>query len=474
MAESLWGVGLIAMGTAVLGFPTVPRATRWFLWALAATFGAGLLLWGLIPISEPLSASRRLAAILALGWALVSWMLRAWAGESDRLEASHPGVVVSQILCLTTGGYAIGMAAYFIIPQLALAVVQTWSYTILLRSQWLFTDAGGALDLFCVAASCIVLTRATSSAYLLVPLFWTLFLALLWQCLLIPPVIYEPHMLSAAWTGQPSLWALATLVCSAALVSSFVAVQGWSWQRSRSQAWPLNAAYLLRPPRSWPGLETSVLVCGVLAAFLGALLLVFPASAGSFRTTLPVLGAASATAAVGVSVLAVVHRHWASGMAELGCGLLTLSLCTLALLLVPAAPERLDERFPLIFNALIVGCAAAAGLWIWLCRAWRQQLLPDGRAWTTAGRMIPVVRRAAFLASALGIVFALRMGMWPLNGRSRDDGAGRIVCALAAMALLLLVVVRAFKVTGRPAYRSLILLSVFSMFVFATVRYWPE
>jgi hypothetical protein len=161
-------------------------------------------------------------------------------------------------------------------------------------------------------------------------------------------------------------------------------------------------------------------------------------------------------------------------MAELGCGLLTLSLCTLALLLVPAAPERLDERFPLIFNALIVGCAAAAGLWIWLCRAWRQQLLPDGRAWTTAGRMIPVVRRAAFLASALGIVFALRMGMWPLNGRSRDDGAGRIVCALAAMALLLLVVVRAFKVTGRPAYRSLILLSVFSMFVFATVRYWPE
>ena len=48
-----------------------------------------------------------------------------------------------------------------------------------------------------------------------------------------------------------------------------------------------------------------------------------------------------------------------------------------------------------------------------------------------------------------------------------------IVLGAAGMLLLLLVIIRGYAFTRRPAYRNLIMLNVFSMFVFALIRYWP-
>ncbi|MEP0845889.1 MAG: hypothetical protein HRF50_03600 [Phycisphaerae bacterium] len=58
-------------------------------------------------------------------------------------------------------------------------------------------------------------------------------------------------------------------------------------------------------------------------------------------------------------------------------------------------------------SAVLMTGVAMAGLWLlWLARFWRQQLL-DERAWTTAGRLIPIARFAACLVAPVGLVIAL-------------------------------------------------------------------
>ena len=99
---------------------------------------------------------------------------------------------------------------------------------------------------------------------------------------------------------------------SALMLAVLVAVQGMSWKNSRRVAWHNDVAYLLRPPRTWPGLPQSVAVVGSFILVMGCLLLVFPAPAGSFISVLPSMVCALATLIAGIAVLSVANRHWRS------------------------------------------------------------------------------------------------------------------------------------------------------------------
>lgn len=62
----------------------------------------------------------------------------------------------------------------------------------------------------------------------------------------------------------------------------------------------------------------------------------------------------------------------------------------------------------------LIGAVLGLGLARWLARFWDQQL-DDGRAWTTAGFMIPVSRRVALAMLPVILVLAL-LTFWPAGG----------------------------------------------------------
>jgi hypothetical protein len=79
----------------------------------------------------------------------------------------------------------------------------------------------------------------------------------------------------------------------------------------------------------------------------------------------------------------------------------------------------------------LLGLVLAGSYLVWLARFWNQQLL-DGRAWTTAGRLIPASRRLGYMASS-GAVAAAIAGL--ATGAFAEQSAW-----LGALTLLLLLI----------------------------------
>ena len=150
-------------------------------------------------------------------------------------------------------------------------------------------------------------------------------------------------------------------------------------------------------------------------------------------------------------------------------------LCATVLTVLPRQPQALADRFPLIFNALVLGCGLCCFFWMWLAGVWEQQLTPHGAAWTTTGRLVPVAKRTSFLAGAFGVLFALQMGVWPVMDQVEgfDNSAGRILAGYGGMGLLILAVAWAYAKTRRPAFRTLITLNGVALVLYGLVRVLP-
>ncbi len=449
---------------------------RWAVFGNLLTVGLLVAAWPwCVQTHAPLARCGTLAAGLALLWSCVGWVARRRLGEQGRLRAEHPSIQVAQLLCLATGLFAVLVCSYYMVDQFARALAHTWSYTVLEASGGVLGDLPGGFILLCVGLACLVTTHATHSGCLLMPMVWVLFLAVVWHCLHIPPVIPELGMLSDGITGVPSLWLMALLLATALLMSAVVAIQGHSWRSSRDRAWIQDVDYLLRPPRSWPGLEPSVAAMGLFVVVLSGLMLVYPVPAGSFRHVLPSGVCVVAALVSGVAVLAVANRNWTESLGDLGLALISIAWCAAVLAFMPSQPVGLYERFPLIFNALILGCAVTTIFWIWLGGVWQQQIADDGRPWTTAGRLVPLTRRAALTAGMFGVLFSLQMGLW---GRVEevhefDNSAARLLWGYGCMLLLAAAVGLAYARTRRPAFRVLIMLTCVAMVFFGFMRVLP-
>lgn len=451
-----------------------PSPVAWALAANVATILGAWALWSILDRSDPLVTSRRVAASAAVFWAVIAWVLRWRSGELGRVRVSDAGVVVAQFMCLAACLYDVGISIYYLAPQLGLAFVQTISYTYLVDTQWFFVDHAGALDLAAVAVACLIVTHATRSGALMMPFAWALVLAITWQCLVIRPVIPRDQRLTGEMIGHPSLWLLATVVSYASLLCALVAVEGWSVGRFRAAAMREDLRYLTRPQRRWPGLAGTVLAMGLIICAIATFLLVFPASAGAQSPRITAIIVALTAGVAAVCAFVSGHRTATTRLGDLGFGLMTVSLVAVVLSFLPSEPQRLEDRFPLIFNAMLVGCALATSLWLWLARVWDQQLFSDGRAWTTAGHMIPAARRSSFLAASVGALFAVQMGIWPLSTPLDDNTLPRLLFGAGGIVLLIAVVVRGYLQTRWPAFRSLIMLSGFALLVFGFVRFLPH
>ncbi|MCH8052876.1 MAG: hypothetical protein IH895_02345, partial [Planctomycetes bacterium] len=207
ITEPVVGAALAGLAVVSLVLRFLPSHVRVAVFGTLLTAGVAQMAWSLLlGEGDAVAVSGHVAAALGLLWSMAAWLLRRRHGERGRLAATHPGVLVAQFLSLAACLYAVLINVYFMIAQLSLALVHTWSYTVLSPTRWILSDSLVPLDFIMVAAACVVITHASGSAYLLVPLFWALFLAVVRQCLLIPPVAPAFPAESPNPAGSPSLW----------------------------------------------------------------------------------------------------------------------------------------------------------------------------------------------------------------------------------------------------------------------------
>ena len=157
-----------------------------------------------------------------------------------------------------------------------------------------------------------------------------------------------------------------------------------------------------------------------------------------------------AAAALALSIL--IGWRWSRTVAELALSLWTVSLAGLAATTAQQviSPRSSIERLPAVHTRVVVGLAGASLLWFWLSGLWRQQLR-DGRAWTTAGRLIPLAERVGFLAASLGVLVGAKLAMWPrMPYGSADNSATRLVVGSVTYGLLMGICLWA----SRPIRRS--------------------
>ena len=161
-------------------------------------------------------------------------------------------------------------------------------------------------------------------------------------------------------------------------------------------------------------------------------------------------------------------------MTDVAMGLTSLTVCALAVSLVPSRPALLAERYPMIFSATVIGFALGTVLWTWLSVSWEQRAETEP-GWTTRSPLIPRAKRFAFLNAAMAVVVGMLMAVWPrLRGISAtDDEFGQVIAGLAANLFLLLVILWSSRRLRRPTIYILTALALVSTTGFIVVRMLP-
>jgi hypothetical protein len=220
------------------------------------------------------------------------------------------------------------------------------------------------------------------------------------------------------------------------------------------------------------------LICGAMVAVV-ILLICYHFSVplgvgGHVRVTFVIVTASAAMA--GTSAFVLASRWHSRRAAEGAMGLGSLAVCGAAVSAAPYFPGPLAERYPVVFNGMIFGLAAATALSVLLAKVQHHGVEPVAGA----RRMIiehtrPLARRFAFLNAVLALLVAGVMAVWP---RMRsiavpDDSIGRVSMGLAANLFLLLVLLWSSRRIGSLTFHVLTALAIISSVAFMMMRMYP-
>lgn len=293
--------------------------------------------------------------------------------------------------------------------------------------------------------------------------------ALSWATLRQP--IFEQTVLGAlSRTSATTLW---TVGCSALCVAA-----AWITTVAETRRrWRLigeGSLTLADGPSFPPGLRIALAAVCLLVALSACHHLVAPDSGGAlgFRGSAAAMAIASAAAcAAGWHVLL---RAWSQLLLDAVMALIPPAFAGMSLVFLAEEPANMQERYPRMFNAMIVGLGAAAGWLAFLSLVWRDQIGPEG-AWSTEGRLSRVLPRFAFMNGSLALIVAALMALWPrVTGVSTpDDSLGRVTAGLAGNLWLVLVFMWCARRLRRPTFHALAVLALLTTAGFVIVRIMP-
>jgi len=298
---------------------------------------------------------------------------------------------------------------------------------------------------------------------------WCAIVLATWACLL-----GDPFRIGSTGGVERTMLTLGVLGTVPILILATVLVARWIDLRGRERAVGSPTGVSEGTMPGWPGLSSSVTTIATVELLLVSYHLAVPValSPGGYRlAALIVAGSAGVTT---LACLLLLRTTWSAPLADSAVALGSLGLAALVTALVPAEPHALAARYPLLFNAMILGLAIAVGGCVWLGAR------PDGQSsrWgaeSIVGRLGPHARRFAFLNAALALVISAAMAMWPQwpSIAIMDHTLSRVTAGLAADFALLLVTFWAYRRLHRPSFQILSIMVLLSTVAFVTVRMLP-
>ena len=464
----LWLAPLVAL-TPLLLMRWIGREMAWALLVALATVSLAVVACGLGPLVwHPIKLAAGFASLAALVWSLVAWAATPASPAGD----SHAARLASASRVASTAAAAMAAVIFGSIAatRVAQVVLEVWHGTPLIQVRATGFDADGVVMLLATVAASIVVRRAGGGRAALALSYWLSVLAVGWFALLRP--VYRP---SETGGYDRTEIVLALIVGLSMVFTWFVLLEGIRRNRGRWRASRLEPEALPGASDHWPGVRQSGAVIGIILILLICLQITAPPSRWGIGIRASALIACVCGLAVGASCFALLGRRWSTNLADVALGLTTLAAAALAVSVAPAEHETLGRRFPAVFNAIMIAFSAMSWLWAWLVRVWRQQVDGGRAAWTSAGRLVPVCERFAFLVGCLAVLVGALMAIWPrLRSIDAADGSlGRVAAGVAGHLLLVLVLMWNGRVLGRSSFGVLAVLSVLSLILFITVRAQP-
>lgn len=292
-------------------------------------------------------------------------------------------------------------------------------------------------------------------------------LAAAWTSRLIP---HYQHSSTGGVELSPSLLVLTVLL------SLIMAVSAWLACRRRYPAEaPSGAACDSRRQEALPpGLSVAFTLLALAISALTTYHLLVPIKLGSGGEALTGVVLAAESGLAAAATLATLRRHWSPYRADAGITLVSLSLCACATVLVPRVPTALADRYPMIFNAIMIGLIAGIIIFVF-----RGRKLGENANGTTEEsyerRLSSWLLRFAFFNAALALVAGAMMAVWPElpTVATMDDSLGRVAVGTATNLLLVLVLIWCARRMRQSTVHGLTVMAVIATCAFVIVRLLP-
>lgn len=432
----------------------IPAALLSAMVVATVTMGAMVIVLNLYPEVGALQLVAHCAAGLCFGWVATLFVLQHRWSAFARRPAGRDLRAVLNIAAIT-----LGLAAGIVIVYVAAteALRRTPYLLDYQASWWVDVWPSGLFDLALIAAAALVAWGRARDNQLLTVCFWIMALAGIWMSLQIPALRQVP---TESGGSYPDLarWSIPFMVWSGLVVGGFAALEGAAHRHRRARAWPHALKNLTAPPPAWPGFHYSVGIIGV------AILVLTCVHVATIWATVSAFAA-------GGALLAMVGRRWDENLADLGVGLLSIGIASLPLVVLRSSQEPSWLWFANVFNGLVIGLAMAVAFWHWLAGVWDQQL-DDGRAWTTAGRLVRNARRVGFLCGATGVLVSLQLAFWPRFPRVEglDDSTSRWFFGVGGDLLLVLALTYSARAAGKATLAWLAVFAIASLASFVLIR----
>ncbi|MCO6435616.1 MAG: hypothetical protein J5J06_00835 [Phycisphaerae bacterium] len=483
VAAAWWSLVVLAL-VALLVLLRITRAgNRWIvrLTSVALGVSTGVMLSYVDP-SFP-SAFLLFAWLTALCCLAVSTLLageRFAARPMLKVEPAPPatGLYVVGVVGLFAGTVS-GACVLFVLLQRLLELASV----LLTIRPWSGDLSGYGLEgvwvLSILLAGAVLAGWATRDARLLLAVFALTWVLAAWVCLLEPVLTITPRGI-VRYSGRS--------VALAGVMGVIVGGFGYlySWWRTR-QVSMVTGEHPMPPPditgrrRQLAGQIVSPVFRALLvAAGLSLILLAWYHvvvafdSAGLPRPLLFLALAGSACFASAGCWAASDRDDW-SGTADTAFALLTTAAACLGVAFLPELPETMAERYPWVFNALLVAMTFAAGIWTGMAEyGERRRDLTSART-PSPERWIGAARRYAFVCVILALTAGGMMSFWPRLPAiaTPDFTLARITAGFGGHLLLLLVALWMARRIRTPAFTLLVPLVLLAAAGFMLLRMLP-
>ena len=406
------------------------------------------------------------SALLSLVWSAASALVVALS--RDRRHAADRTAAFRVVALLLAVGPAV-LQTYILIIRIVFASLDLTHGDSLFADHVRIFAVDGLWTILALTTAAVLCLVASGQRALLACLFWLLAMSITWWLLL------SPDFRTSQTIGHERAGSSVYIIAALSLLFWGTVLVTRAVDRRLRWRWALTDPDRLKQEElDWPGLNRSGAAVLLALIILCAFHLAVPVTLSGWSAggTMLLVGFSCLVAAIGGFLR--ISVSYSRGLAETATALATLAIACFAVATLPATSEPLAKWYPRVFAAMIVGLSSAAFIWSWVYGVWQQQL-DDGKPWTPAGRMIPVVARFGFYSAAMGLVVALLLALWPrLRGiPTMDDSLMAMLAGIAVNLFLILVTVRMARQFRRLTFQSLAWLAIASLISFVILRILP-